>query len=280
MTLDRSMASSNPSVRSNPSLGNGRNGRGAENPHPPNRSAEAPTKKPYAAWAAMMEAAPDEEAGLALPEGERILEVTLISAQGLKPPSGLRRRLLQAYAVAWVDAARRLQTRPDRAGGVDPEWHERLLFRVHEAALADDSRAAVTVEIYASSPAAGTSGDSWSAPPGSCSATTASCPGPSGPRRCSPSVCAAPPAASTASLTWRPVSSPRRRPRQLPTLSAHPPPSPSAASPRRPSQQAACSASSTARFRRPHPLRRFLRPRSSRLQPSRTRSALTSWTLR
>lgn len=120
------MASSNPSVRSNPSLGNGRNGRGAENPHPPNRSAEAPTKKPYAAWAAMMEAAPDEEAGLALPEGERILEVTLISAQGLKPPSGLRRRLLQAYAVAWVDAARRLQTRPDRAGGVDPEWHERL----------------------------------------------------------------------------------------------------------------------------------------------------------
>nr|XP_015635562.2 uncharacterized protein LOC4327168 [Oryza sativa Japonica Group] len=148
------MASSNPSVRSNPSLGNGRNGRGAENPHPPNRSAEAPTKKPYAAWAAMMEAAPDEEAGLALPEGERILEVTLISAQGLKPPSGLRRRLLQAYAVAWVDAARRLQTRPDRAGGVDPEWHERLLFRVHEAALADDSRAAVTVEIYAA-PAGG-----------------------------------------------------------------------------------------------------------------------------
>uniref|UniRef100_J3L2J6 C2 domain-containing protein n=1 Tax=Oryza brachyantha TaxID=4533 RepID=J3L2J6_ORYBR len=77
--------------------------------------------------------APDEESGLALPEGERILEVTIISAQGLKPPSALRRRLLQAYAVAWVD----------------PEWHERLLFRVHEAALADDSRAAVTVEIYA-----------------------------------------------------------------------------------------------------------------------------------
>uniref|UniRef100_A0A0D9V3R3 C2 domain-containing protein n=1 Tax=Leersia perrieri TaxID=77586 RepID=A0A0D9V3R3_9ORYZ len=93
--------------------------------------------------------APDEEAGLSLPEGERILEVTLISAQGLKPPSGLRRRLLQPYAVAWVDAAHRLQTPPDRAGGVDPEWHERLLFRVHEAALADDSRAAVTVEIYA-----------------------------------------------------------------------------------------------------------------------------------
>jgi hypothetical protein len=91
---------------------------------------------------------PDEEAGLGLPEGERLLEVTLISAQGLKPPSGLRRRL-QAYAVAWVDAGHRIQTRPDASGGLDPAWHARLLFRVHEAALADDSRAAVTVEIYA-----------------------------------------------------------------------------------------------------------------------------------
>ncbi|XP_039779545.1 uncharacterized protein LOC120647015 isoform X2 [Panicum virgatum] len=92
--------------------------------------------------------APDEEAGLRLPEGERLLEVTLISAQGLKPPSGLRRRL-QAYAVAWVDAGHKLHTRPDAAGGLDPAWHARLLFRVREASLADDSRAAVSVEIYA-----------------------------------------------------------------------------------------------------------------------------------
>ncbi|KAF8718093.1 hypothetical protein HU200_025571 [Digitaria exilis] len=92
--------------------------------------------------------APDEEAGLGLPEGERLLEVTLISAQGLKPPSGLRRRL-QAYAVAWVDAGHKLQTRPDAAGGLDPAWHARFLFRVREASLADDSRAAVSVEIYA-----------------------------------------------------------------------------------------------------------------------------------
>jgi hypothetical protein len=52
--------------------------------------------------------------------------------------------------VAWVDTAHRLQTQPDRSGGLDPAWHERFLFRVHEAALAEDSRAAVTVEIYAS----------------------------------------------------------------------------------------------------------------------------------
>ncbi|KAM0907196.1 hypothetical protein ACQ4PT_016281 [Festuca glaucescens] len=92
--------------------------------------------------------APDEEAGLGLPEDERLLEVTIISAQGLTPPSGLR-RWLQAYAV-WVDTAHRLQTQPDRFGGLDLAWHERFLSRVHEAALAEDSRAAVTVEIYAS----------------------------------------------------------------------------------------------------------------------------------
>ncbi|XP_062179385.1 uncharacterized protein LOC133883984 [Phragmites australis] len=53
------------------------------------------------------------------------------------------------YSVAWVDAGHRLQTRPDAAGGLYPAWHARLLFRVHDAALADDSHAAVTVEIYA-----------------------------------------------------------------------------------------------------------------------------------
>ncbi|AQK97085.1 C2 domain containing protein [Zea mays] len=93
--------------------------------------------------------APDEEAGLGLlHEGEQILEVALISAQGLKPPSSQRRRL-QAYAVAWVDAGHKIQTQPDDTGGLDPVWHARLLFRVREASLADDSRAAVSVEIYA-----------------------------------------------------------------------------------------------------------------------------------
>lgn len=92
--------------------------------------------------------APGEEAGLGLPEGERILEVALISAQGLKAPSSRRRRL-QAYAVAWVDAGHKIQTQPDDTGGLDPVWHARLLFRVREASLADDSRAAVSVEIYA-----------------------------------------------------------------------------------------------------------------------------------
>ncbi|AQK97084.1 C2 domain containing protein [Zea mays] len=67
--------------------------------------------------------APDEEAGLGLlHEGEQILEVALISAQGLKPPSSQRRRL-QAYAVAWVDAGHKIQTQPDDTGGLDPVVH-------------------------------------------------------------------------------------------------------------------------------------------------------------
>lgn len=39
---------------------------------------------------------------------------------------------------------------PDRFGDLDLAWHEWFLSRVHEAALTEDSRAAVTVEIYAS----------------------------------------------------------------------------------------------------------------------------------
>ncbi|KAG8055980.1 hypothetical protein GUJ93_ZPchr0001g30896 [Zizania palustris] len=53
--------------------------------------------------------APDEEAGLGIPEDERILEVTLISSQGLKSPSGLR----PAMAVAaGVRRDHRLLSRP------------------------------------------------------------------------------------------------------------------------------------------------------------------------
>ncbi|OEL21737.1 hypothetical protein BAE44_0017243 [Dichanthelium oligosanthes] len=89
--------------------------------------------------------APDEEAGLGLPEGERLLEVTLISAQGLKPPSGLRRRL-QAYAVAWVDAGHKLQTRPDATGGLDPAWHARFLFRM---CIRDRSRPVGSPSMFA-----------------------------------------------------------------------------------------------------------------------------------
>ncbi|XP_075475863.1 uncharacterized protein LOC142514016 [Primulina tabacum] len=46
----------------------------------------------------------------------QILEINLISAQGLKPPSTNLRRL-QTYAVAWVNPAAKLKTRIDSLGG-------------------------------------------------------------------------------------------------------------------------------------------------------------------
>ncbi|KAJ0971845.1 hypothetical protein J5N97_019804 [Dioscorea zingiberensis] len=79
----------------------------------------------------------------------RFLEINLISAQGLKPPSGPLRRL-QAFAVAWADPAAKLRTLSDRSGGENPNWNERFLFKVPAAFLAADSSSAVSVEIYAS----------------------------------------------------------------------------------------------------------------------------------
>ncbi|XP_008798687.1 uncharacterized protein LOC103713510 [Phoenix dactylifera] len=76
-----------------------------------------------------------------------VLEINLISAQGLKPPFGLRR--VQAYAVAWVDPAFKVRTRVDRTGGENPTWNDKFIFRVPAGFLADDSTSAVSIEIYA-----------------------------------------------------------------------------------------------------------------------------------
>uniref|UniRef100_A0A0D3FC02 C2 domain-containing protein n=1 Tax=Oryza barthii TaxID=65489 RepID=A0A0D3FC02_9ORYZ len=73
----------------------------------------------------------------------QLLEVTVISAQDLHRRLG--RRVRAAYAVAWADAAHKLRTGVDLAGGADPTWNDRFLFRVDEAFLRSDT-AAVTVE--------------------------------------------------------------------------------------------------------------------------------------
>ena len=80
-------------------------------------------------------------------EGDQILEINLISAQGLKTPSGSRRRM-QTYALAWVDPATKLRTRTDRVGAENPTWNELFLFRVSSHFLACEP-SGVTVEIYA-----------------------------------------------------------------------------------------------------------------------------------
>ncbi|KAL5571532.1 hypothetical protein UlMin_021129 [Ulmus minor] len=76
-----------------------------------------------------------------------VLEINLISAQGLKPPSGNLRRM-QTYALAWVDPSTKLRTEIDHVGGENPTWNDRFLFRVTSEFLSRDT-SGVDVEIYA-----------------------------------------------------------------------------------------------------------------------------------
>ncbi|KAL3536751.1 hypothetical protein ACH5RR_000117 [Cinchona calisaya] len=77
---------------------------------------------------------------------DQILEINLISAQGLKKPSGHRRT--QAYALAWVDPSTKLRTRIDRLGAENPTWNDKFLFRVSSDFIASET-SGVIVEIYA-----------------------------------------------------------------------------------------------------------------------------------
>ncbi|XP_047952926.1 uncharacterized protein LOC125198650 [Salvia hispanica] len=77
----------------------------------------------------------------------QILEINLISAQGLKPPpSNLRK--MQTYAVTWVNPASKLRTRVDSLGGENPTWNDKFLFRVSDHFLSGDT-SAVSVHIFA-----------------------------------------------------------------------------------------------------------------------------------
>lgn len=84
----------------------------------------------------------DEEEGK-----NQILEINLISAQGLKTPSGNLRRM-QTYALAWVDPSNKLRTRIDRDGAENPSWNDKFLFRVSSDFIASET-SGVVVEIYA-----------------------------------------------------------------------------------------------------------------------------------
>jgi hypothetical protein len=76
-----------------------------------------------------------------------LLEVTVMSAQDLHRRQLGRR--VRAYAVAWTDgAARKLRTGVDLAGGADPTWNDRFLFRVDAEFLRSET-AAVAVEVRA-----------------------------------------------------------------------------------------------------------------------------------
>lgn len=76
----------------------------------------------------------------------QVLEINLISAQDLKPPTSPRRRL-QTYAVTWVDPFTKLRTRVDQIGCENPTWNDKFLFRVSPQFLASET-SAVSVAIY------------------------------------------------------------------------------------------------------------------------------------
>ncbi|KAK6142717.1 hypothetical protein DH2020_023065 [Rehmannia glutinosa] len=76
-----------------------------------------------------------------------ILEINLISAQGLKAPSANLRRM-QTYAVTWISPDTKLRTRVDSLGGENPTWNDKFLFRVSNEFVYGDT-SAVAVEIFA-----------------------------------------------------------------------------------------------------------------------------------
>ncbi|KAK9288031.1 hypothetical protein L1049_016476 [Liquidambar formosana] len=74
----------------------------------------------------------------------QLLELNVISAQDLAPVS----RSMRTYAVAWVHPTRKLSTRIDSHGHINPTWNDKFVFRVDESFLRADT-SAVMVEIYA-----------------------------------------------------------------------------------------------------------------------------------
>ncbi|KAF6171609.1 hypothetical protein GIB67_036214 [Kingdonia uniflora] len=73
----------------------------------------------------------------------QLLEINVISAQDLAPVT----RGMCTYAVAWVHPRRKLSTRLDTDGHVNPTWNDKFVFRVDEAFLRSDT-SAVMIEIY------------------------------------------------------------------------------------------------------------------------------------
>ncbi|KAJ9563367.1 hypothetical protein OSB04_008527 [Centaurea solstitialis] len=78
----------------------------------------------------------------------RILEINLISAQGLKIPPSAKMRRMHTYAIAWVSPTAKLRSHLDRVGGENPTWNDKFIFRVSPEFIYGDT-SAVQFEIYA-----------------------------------------------------------------------------------------------------------------------------------
>ncbi|KAM4119580.1 hypothetical protein ACJW30_03G071000 [Castanea mollissima] len=75
-----------------------------------------------------------------------LLEINLVSAQDLEPVS----KVMNTYAVTWLNPERKLLTKVDQDGYTNPTWNEKFLFRVDNEFLNSDT-SAIMVEIHASS---------------------------------------------------------------------------------------------------------------------------------
>ncbi|CAH2069255.1 unnamed protein product [Thlaspi arvense] len=87
------------------------------------------------------------EAGNSEKVESHVLEINLISAQGLKEPTG-KLRQLQTYASVWVDSSNKLRTRIDRIGAENPIWNDKFVFQVSSDFLSSET-SGVSIEIYA-----------------------------------------------------------------------------------------------------------------------------------
>ena len=72
-----------------------------------------------------------------------LLELNVILAQDLAPVS----KPLCAYAVTWINLERKLRTRIDRQGQINPTWNDKFVFCVDDNFL-DSDTSAVMIEIF------------------------------------------------------------------------------------------------------------------------------------
>ncbi|KAJ8770178.1 hypothetical protein K2173_011513 [Erythroxylum novogranatense] len=74
----------------------------------------------------------------------QLLEINVISAQDLAPVS----KSMRTYAVVWVHQERKLTTKVDQHGHINPQWNEKFVFRVDDTFLNAET-SAIMIEIFA-----------------------------------------------------------------------------------------------------------------------------------
>ncbi|KAL3520607.1 hypothetical protein ACH5RR_018756 [Cinchona calisaya] len=74
----------------------------------------------------------------------QLLELNVISAQDLSTVS----RNLRTYAITWINPERKLRTRIDQQGQINPTWNDKFVFRVDEKFLNSET-SSVMIELYA-----------------------------------------------------------------------------------------------------------------------------------